>query len=257
MKTFIFLSVAAAAGAGLFMFPSSAQSETRDPKAVAEAKREMEASGAKHWEKARYIRFDFSVDAGTRHSGPIAHYWDRYTGRYRLDVPGEKGFRAYFNVQKPADFSQAVILKGNARVTGPDAEALLKRAYGRFINDTYWMLAPLKVLDPGVNLADEGEVEFDGKKAHVIRLSFGAVGLTPGDVYKHFLDPATGQMLGWEYKLQGETEGPTRWKWEDVKEFGGLRLSQRKTQPGGETIRTDNIMVSGTVDEAALTPPGE
>ncbi|MEO6323239.1 MAG: hypothetical protein ABIT01_07135 [Thermoanaerobaculia bacterium] len=255
----LFISLAfapAPCGAAETAGTTGTMAEQRDPKAVEHARKEMAASGGSAWEKARYIRFDFSVETATRHSGPISHAWDRYTGRYRVEVPGEKGYTAYFNAQAPADLGQAVILKAGARVTGPEAEALLKKAYGRFINDTYWLLAPLKVLDPGVNLADEGESDFEGKKARVIRLSFGKVGLTPGDVYKHFLDPETGRMLGWEYKLQDSTDGPTRWRWEGYESFAGLVLSTKKVNAAGDMIRTDHITVSATVDADALKPPG-
>lgn len=230
--------------------------ESRDPKAVALAQREIDAGGGKVWEKARYLRFDFNVDFGERKAGPFAHYWDRYTGRYRVDVPGDSGFTAYFDVNKPKDVSAAVILKKGARVTGEEAAKLLEKAYGRFINDSYWILAPLKVLDPGVNLSGEGETDFDGKKVQVVKLSFNAVGLTPGDVYKHFLDAATGQMVGWEYQLQGTQPPPTRWKWIDVRDFSGLKLSTRKvTEDGTKAIFFTNVAVSKDVDTAALTPP--
>lgn len=232
-----------------------AEGEKRDAAAVEAARKEMAAHGGARWEAARYFRFDFVVEFPGRKAS-FSHYWDRYTGRYRVDVPGEKGYTAYFDVNAPKDLGKAVILKNGARLTGDEAAKILASAYGRFINDSYWLLAPLKVLDPGVNLADEGEADFGGQKAHVIRLSFGDVGLTPGDVYKHFLDPATGRMLGWEYQLQGSEPPPTRWTWTDLKEVGGLLLSTRKVHPDGtKTIRFDNLAVSGTVDEAALKPP--
>lgn len=236
--------------------PQLAGQETRDPKAVAAAQMEIEASGGKSWEKARYLRFDFNVDFGERKAGPFAHYWDRYTGRYRVDVPGESGFTAYFDVNKPKDVSAAVILKKGERVTGEDAAKLLEKAYGRFINDSYWILAPLKTLDPGVNLADEGETDFAGKKVRVLKLSFNSVGLTPGDVYKHFLDARTGEMLGWEYQLQGTQPPPTRWKWIEVRDFAGLKLSTRKVSDDGtKAIFFTNVAVGKDVDTAALTPP--
>ena len=222
--------------------------------AKAWVQKEFEAAGGKNWEKARYFRFDFLVDFGARKAGPFAHYWDRWTGRYRVDVPGDDGFTAYFNVNSPKDAARAVILKKGAPVTGEEAEKLLAKAYGRFINDSYWLLAPLKMLDPGVSLEDGGEGTLDGKPVHILKFSFQGVGLTPGDVYQHFLDPATGLMLGWEYTLESKQQG--RWKWVDVADYGGLRLSTRKvTEDGARTIKFENVAVSATVDEAALKPP--
>jgi hypothetical protein len=224
------------------------------PDALALATKEVAATGGASWEKARYFRFDFLVDFGERKAGPFAHYWDRWTGAYRVDVPGDDGFTAYFNVNEPKDAGKAVILRKGARVAGPDAAKILANAYGRFINDSYWLLAPLKVLDPGVKLEDAGTATFDGKGARVLKLSFSGVGLTPGDTYRHYLDPATGALVGWEYVLESRQEG--KWKWVDVSDFAGLKLSTRKvTEDGGKTIRFANVSVSAAVDAAALKPP--
>jgi hypothetical protein len=247
-----FLARAVFASSILFLGSSGASQHPADPKAWAQ--REVDASGGKSWEKARYFRFDFVVDLGTRKAGPFAHYWDRWTGRYRVEVPGDEGFTAYFNVNAPKDVEKSLLLQKGARVAGEHAAKLLAKAYGRFINDSYWLLAPLKVLDPGVNLTDGGEGTFDGKPVHVLKLAFSGVGLTPGDVYQHFLDPATGRMLGWEYTLESKQQG--RWKWVDVADYGGLSLSTRKvTEDGARTIRLENVAVSAAVDEAALKPP--
>ena len=69
-------------------------------------------------------------------------------------------------------------------VEGEEKKKLLETAYGRFINDTYWLLAPWKVFDPGVHRDFDGEKTGpDGALCDVIRLSFDNVGLTPKDVY--------------------------------------------------------------------------
>jgi hypothetical protein len=235
-------------------FPSPLQAAEGSPEALALATKEVAAMGGASWEKARYFRFDFLVDFGERKAGPFAHYWDRWTGLYRVDVPGDDGYAAYFNVNDPKNTERAVILRKGARVTGEEAAKLLAKAYGRFINDSYWLLAPLKVLDPGVKLEDAGAATFDGRGARVLKLSFSGVGLTPGDAYRHYLDSATGALLGWEYVLESKQEG--KWKWVDVGDFAGLKLSTRKvTEDGGRTIKFENVSVSAAVDAAALKPP--
>ena len=104
----------------LLLGPGSRAEQPADAKAW--VRKELEAAGGKNWEKARYFRFDFLVDFGARKAGPFAHYWDRFTGRYRVDVPGDDGFTAYFNVNSPKDAEKAVILRKGAHVTGEEAE---------------------------------------------------------------------------------------------------------------------------------------
>jgi hypothetical protein len=255
MKTRL-AATAVAVTLALLASPHAHSAEPNDANAKALAQHELDAQGGKSWEKARYLTFDFVVDTPTRKAGPFKHAWDRYTGRYRVEVPGEKGYVAFFDVNAPKDLGKAVILQNGTRVTGEAAAKLLESAYGRFINDSYWLLAPLKVLDPGVNVADEGEGTFDGKPVRVLRLSFGNVGLTPGDVYRHFLDPKTSAMLGWEYQLQETQPPPTQWRWTEVKDFQGLKLSTVKTTlDGTKTIRLENVSVAEKPDGKLLTPP--
>jgi hypothetical protein len=235
-------------------FPTRLFAAEGSPEALALATKEIAATGGASWEKARYFRFDFLVDFPERKAGPFAHYWDRWTGSYRVDVPGDDGYSAYFNLNDPKNAGKAVILRKGNRLTGEDAAKVLAKAYGRFINDSYWLLAPLKVLDPGVKLEDGGTATFDGKDAHVLKLSFSGVGLTPGDAYRHYVDPATGALLGWEYVLESKQEG--KWKWVDIADFAGLKLSTRKvTEDGSRTIKFENVSVSATVDAGALKPP--
>ena len=52
--------------------------------------------------------------------------------------------------------------EGKARKTaspleGEELKKLLESAYGAWVNDTYWLLMPYKMMDPGVVLAYDGE----------------------------------------------------------------------------------------------------
>jgi hypothetical protein len=113
-------------------------------------------------------------------------------------------------------------------------------------------------MDPGVQLQDEGEkADSAGKKWRVLHLSFQqGIGLTPGDQYWAFIDPATHLMGRWEYVLQDEKPPATAWTWEDWKKFGSLTLSPLKKMEGGNvSIRIDNLAVSDSVDESAFREP--
>ena len=103
------------------------------------------------WDKARQFRFDFVVEREGKPIARFSHAWDRYTGDYRVSGTDKTGapFAVYFNVNT----------KGRARRSSTASPRrarrttrMLKNAYGRFINDTYWLLAPWKIFDPGVHL---------------------------------------------------------------------------------------------------------
>jgi hypothetical protein len=91
----------------------------------------------------------------------------------------------------------------------------------------------------------------------VVRLSFDkGVGMTSGDQYWAYVDPATHLMGRWDYELQGEEHDKGSWTWKEWKKIGGLMLCADKQEIGGTTmIRTPILAVSDTVDESAFAEP--
>ena len=120
-------------------------------------------------------------------------------------------------------------LDGEALEGDPAAE-WLERAYGAWINDTYWLLMPYKLLDPGVNLAYDGEETIEGVAYDKVKLTFGEVGLTPGDTYWAYLNRETGLMDQWAYHLQDweADRAPTVWTWQNWDRHGGILLSSKR-----------------------------
>ena len=236
---------------------SAADPPASDPAAVILADAAFGAMGGQRgWEAARFFRFDFVVVKEGKELANFRHWWDRDSGRYRLEGKNKEGkaFIVLFNVNDR---------KGKVWVDGKPADAettskLLEFGYDRFINDTYWFLMPYKMKDPGVHLKSEGtKADPAGKKWQVVHLSFdGGIGLTPGDQYWAFLDPATHLMGRWEYVLQGEKPPATAWTWEGWKPYGPLLLSAEKKKVGeGTVIRFDNLSVSEAVDESVFREP--
>jgi hypothetical protein len=142
--------------------------------------------------------------------------------------------------------------KNGAEVADP-AE-LLKFGYGRFINDTFWLLMGFKSFDPGVTRTYEGEkTNACGAKHDVVRFNFDNVGLTPGDVYWMWVNKDSGLVDEWHMKLQGSKpeDEPGVVLFHDYRRFNGLLISTRREMKGRNTnIRLDDIVVS------SATPPG-
>ena len=209
--------------------------------------------GESAWEKARQFRFDFVVERDGKRAVEFRHLWDRYTGDYRLLGTDKSGapFAVYFNVNTR---DGVAFLNGKA-VEGEEKKKLLETAYGRFINDSYWLLAPWKVFDPGVQRAYDGEKTGpDGALCDVIRLSFEGVGLTPKDIYWLWITRDGRHMVQWQYLLGGAQEAPTTALWKDWRTIGGIALSLEKPILG-RTIRFDNVAVSPSRDDKEFAPP--
>jgi hypothetical protein len=233
----------------------------RDPKADAIGKELIAAMGGQSaWEKARQIRFDFVVVKEGKPIADFAHAWDRYTGDYRVSGTDKTGapYVAYFNVNT----KDGVVLVNGVAAEGDDKAKRLEAAYGRFINDTYWLLAPWKIFDPGVHLAYDGEKPCpSGGTCDVLKLTFDNVGLTPKDMYWLWVardGPDGRRMVQWQYVLGGASEPPTTVAWKDWQKRGDMMLSLDKPMSGEPfEIRFENVSVSPARDEALFKPPAK
>lgn len=227
-----------------------------DAQAIEVARRAIAASGdLKGWSDTRYLAFDFVYEVGD--AAPIAyrHYWDVGTGAYRVEGMLDEEQTPYvviFNVNTR---------EGNAWIAGKpalgeDLARLLEDAYGRFINDSYWLIMPLKLLDPGVHLHHEGEVSSETGVRDRIRVSFDpGIGLTPGDVYWIEVDRKSGRMVRWEFILEGDEE-KYGYSWTEWGKYGPLNLSTVKEyDDGSERILLLNVIASRELDAEPFRPP--
>lgn len=210
------------------------------------------------WSKTRYLAFDFVVDRGEQGRLVRSHRWDVWNGDYRVEAPvGEEGqLVALFDVDDPT--AGRAWLDG-ALVEGPRADSLLERAYGMFINDSYWLLMPYKWADEGVSARYLGEMEQWGKTYEVVELTFDSVGLTPQNRYRAFVDPATGMMELWQHFRDADDAEPAfTVAWTDWRRYGPIRLaSGRPDQEGVDRLTFENLAASTTVPDGAFAPPTE
>lgn len=122
----------------------------------------------------------------------------------------------------------------NGDTSAPE-DSLLHDAYARFINDSYWMVAPFKTFDPGVTRGIEAD-----SAGRVLTLAFEGVGMTPGDRY-WLAAGDDGTLARWTYLLEGDTT-TTTWTWSGPSDVDGpagpVRFLTRKSRPGGSAILT-------------------
>ena len=224
-----------------------------DPEAREVAQRLMQALGGEAaWSQVRLVHFEF---AGRR-----THDWDRSAGRDRVEGETRDGER--YLVIEDLDSRQGRAWIDGEEVHGAKAAELLEMAYGAWVNDTYWLLMPYKLLDPGVHLSYQGTEEIDGVTYDVLGLSFDEVGLTPGDRYWAYVDRDSGLMERWAYRLQSQPADaePTVWRWQGWDWYGPadarVRLApRRETLDGARSLDFAPIEISDAVPEALFTGP--
>ena len=225
--------------------------EAADVRAVEIANAMTTAMGGVHnWNRAHFVRYDFKVNIGGKELADRSHLWDKMTGRYRLEGKTKEGKSTLtlFNIAN----QQGTAYVDGKKLEGAAAAEALKSAYGAFINDMYWLAMPWKWLDAGVELKYMGMKAHRGQQMDVVQLTFGKVGLTPGDSYQAFVSPKTKLMEHWEYRLQSGNTGA--WDWEYTT-TGGIKLASNHTKAGGDSINMGKVQVLDKVDDAVFADP--
>jgi len=243
--------------------PSLARAEA-DPRAVAVSERLTDAMGGRElYDDQRVLTFRFAVVVDGEERSNWLHVWDRATGDYRLEGTTREGEALL--VLSDIDSGEGTVWLGGEPLDEDAAAPYLEMAYGRYINDSYWLLMPWKWLDPGVILADAGSDTVDGEEVDVVQLSFETeIGLTSNDVYWGYVSRETGLMVQWAFLLQDEEGNPGegdrsyyRWgEWEPVD--AGVMFSRSRIRMKEGTaveIRFPLVECALEPEEGLFDPP--
>lgn len=220
-----------------------------DPKAIRIAEEAMVALGGyENFAAINYLSFHFVVEVDSQKVSDWRHDWDRRKNNYRVEGTTREGdhWLAVFNL----DSRDGVAFKNGQKLEGEEKIQLLKRAYGRYINDTFWLLMPFKLKDAGAVLQYDGAQEINEVNYDVLRLSYAdSVGLTPQNVYRVFVDQATRVVHRWEY-FENENAAPAPVWWEQWNQYGKIKLAgQRSFEGSNRKILFTDIIVASEVDE--------
>ena len=182
------------------------------------------ASGGENWTKVKEMHFTFVVESEGKPLFSAHHVWNVAAGTDEVKWKDKEG--------KDHQVS--------ANLAAPASDDEGKTAYGRWVNDSYWLLAPLKIRDRGVKVEAGGAKELHGATCETLRLSFDTVGLTPADQYVLYLDPKTKLVCAWDYIPK--TGDGMQATWEKYQTFGGLTLATEHNF-NGKTIKLADIKV--------------
>jgi hypothetical protein len=214
--------------------------------------------GPRAWASLPILRFDFGNERDGTRSVSRRHLWNRKSGAYRLEWNrgADSSYTALFNVNSR---DGQVYLNGEPLDADQNREQLAG-AYRGFVNDTYWMLMPVKMLDPGVirtHVPDSSDGQHE-----VVMLSFEEVGLTPGDRYWVYVDRESGRVDRWAYILQSmPPDGPASvFEWTGYEEHpsprGAVHIATRKQVPAGNyAVLTDNVSTPERVPAELFSDP--
>lgn len=131
---------------------------------------------------------------------------------------------------------------GDVRIDGEQQSPdLVRRVVERINNDSFWLLLPFQLRDPGVRLAETGPVTLpDGRPAVALALGFGAdAGATPADRWTVLVDPSTARILQTRVELQNSASSVEA-EWSGSVKAGRLDLADQRAI-GKRVIRFERI----------------
>ena len=255
-----------AAGCGSGSASPSQQGPALETRADSVAMRMYDASGGPEvWNDVPALAFTFAVGQAVRgdttRQEVARHWWRRGDGSYRVEwTQGpDSTYTAVFDVDEfeaEPPTGQAVL--NGARLDSAAQQRALRQARTRFANDTYWLLAPLKLFNEGVNRSLKADpAQADSSKA--LHLTFDQVGITDEDRY--WLTPdSTGRLKRWTFALQGKgpKQPPGVFRWTGYQTFstpaGLLSLStQKENARGPQVIYTDEIRTPAQFPDSLFT----
>ncbi|MCZ6493149.1 MAG: hypothetical protein O6933_03630 [Planctomycetota bacterium] len=212
--------------------------EESDPAAVALADITMKAMGGRQaWDETRYIAWNFF--------GSRRHIWDKHTGNVRIEFADRESGEPIILLMNINTLEGRGWRNGNEVADSEALTTMLKRGQGASINDSYWLLMPYKLKDPGVTLKYIGEKMMeDGRPAEVVQLTFTDVGNTPQNKYHVYIAKDTQLIEQWDFFSNADDSEPGfKIPWRDWKRHGRLMLSGDRGERSGRALKLTDIAV--------------
>jgi hypothetical protein len=187
--------------------------------------------GLENWEKTRYISWNFF--------GNRDLVWDKRLGRVRID--SHKDTITYLvNLNT---MEGRVRIKDQEITEADSLKKMLTKAKSIWINDSYWLVMPFKLKEPGVRIKYMGEeILSNGMQCNVLELTFNNVGDTPLNKYRLFVDMSDNLIKQWAYYNQATQDSSNFIRpWDNYKQYGSILLSaDRSDGAGPRSVKVDD-----------------
>jgi len=210
--------------------------------------------GQAAWDQLPCVRFDFVVVRDGKEAVRARHWWDKRHGRCRVEGKDGKG-RQVTAIFDLADRKGLAFIDGIGESDPKQVADVLTFGYERWVNDTYWLIMPFKLHDPGVRLRYARSARTEKGSYDVLELSFApGTGLTSEDRYWLYVNKETHLIDRWEYLLTGRKPPPKAASWEAWSRVGTVLLPmQRRFENSNDMLRFENLGAPQAFDETVFT----
>ena len=207
----------AALGIGLACCPRAEDGPTGDRAAVEQAHKIAKTYGLEGLQKVEALRFTFNI----RKNGVVvsrAWTWNRLSNEVTLKFTrGGKTSEYAFNHR-------------HVYRHGTKAQ---KKLDGLFINDTYWLLFPFRLVESKkvhLKLTENSKYPISGAPAKKLTIRYGSGGYTPGDAYDVYFG-GDNILKEWSFRKGGKVETGRLATWEKTRDIGPIKIALEHNGP--------------------------
>lgn len=225
----------------LIIFDSNSLSAQSDAEKANEIVKEMLVAmgGIKNYDNTHFIQWEFVKRK---------LYWDKWTGDVRVENPAaNQTILVNINTLKGKVYEDGVLVEEEKK-----ANNLLIKAKNWWINDSYWLVMPWKLQDPGTSLSYvKSERLADGKTVDILQLTFNEVGVTPDNKYWLYVDKEDNLIKQWAYYQNfNDTEPQFLKPWDNYQKAGSILLSFDRVN---QEVGPKNVIVKSEFDASIFT----
>ena len=240
------LGIVLAAGGSVFADPSRVHvNEGSSERAIEIAQATVRAMGG--WEALDATRF-----VSWKFFGRRQHYWDRHTGDIRIESERDGVTTVILmNIHS----REGRVFRDGVELQGDELAEMLGSGHQVWVNDSYWMFMPYKLLDPGVTLGYVGErATAEGNEAWVLDLTFGeGVGYTPGNRYHVYVGKDSGLVEQWDFYADASAAEPNfAGPWKAWETFGRIKLATNHGRDADWEIAVHDAFPEGLLTDHAV-----
>ncbi|REE00097.1 hypothetical protein [Marinoscillum furvescens] len=143
-----------------------------------------------------------------------------------------------FTVMLSTESIRGYAYRGERPLSGEQLDKVLWKAWEYFANDSFWLVAPFKVRDPGTS---RSYVETD--RGHGLLVTYSSGGVTPGDSYLWVLDKHTYRPVAWQMWVSIIPVGGVEFSWENWQQYGEVWFADHHLGPLGFTLQVEDLTV--------------
>lgn len=186
---------------------------------------ESAMGGIQNYDNTPFLKWDF---------GKRTLYWNKWTGDVRIENP-EEALVILVNINT---IEGKAFKNGNLVNNTNETKQLLQKGKNWWINDSYWLVMPWKLRDPGVSVTIvKTEILENGNEAAVLQLTFNNVGVTPDNKYHVYVDKTDNLIKQWAfYKKFDDAEPKFILPWDNYQNVGLIKLSFNRSKFGPKNV---------------------